>query len=94
MAETTGNHGCPNCARLSKRLEAQEKRIQELEGKLAKALKNSANSSKPPSSDVTHPPPKRRKRGRPPKRKQGGQEGHPRHERALLSEDEVDGFCE
>lgn len=33
-------------------VDAQAQRIADLERKLAKALKNSSNSSKPPSSDI------------------------------------------
>ena len=65
-----------------------QQRVRELEGQLAQATKNSGNSSKPPSSDITKPPPKaRRAAGR---RKIGGQPGHPRHERKLFPPDQVD----
>ena len=55
-------------------------RIAELEAELAKAKKNSSNSSKPPSSDIVKPK-KPKGKGRHGKRKQGGQPGHPKHER-------------
>jgi len=55
-------------------------RIAELEAELAKAKKNSSNSSKPPSSDIVKPKNPQCK-GRRGKRKQGGQPGHPKHER-------------
>lgn len=62
--------------------------IAELERKLAAANKNSQNSSKPPSSDITKPPAKKRpKRGRPKKRRIGGQPGHPKHESKLTLDD-------
>ena len=67
-------------------------RIEELEAELAKARKNSENSSKPPSSDVVKPKPKNNKPGRPKKRKQGGQPGHPRHERKPFDESELDNY--
>ena len=73
-------HGCPQCAEL-------ERRVAALEAELAKAKKNSANSSKPPSSDIVNPPKKPGKPGRPKKRKIGGQPGHPRHERTRFTEE-------
>ncbi|CAN0587686.1 unnamed protein product, partial [Laminaria digitata] len=42
---------------------------------LAKANKNSATSSTPPSSDITNPPPKRGKPGRPRRPKIGRHAG-------------------
>jgi hypothetical protein len=48
-------------------------RIAELELQLAKALKNSSNSSKSPSSDIVKPPTKQAKRQK--KAKRGGQKG-------------------
>jgi transposase len=85
---------CPQCAEREKRLAVLEQRIAELETQLAKAKKNSGNSSKPPSSDIVNPPPKRNKRGRPKKRKRGGQPGHARHERPLFDEHELDHIWE
>ena len=70
------------------RIAVQDKRIEELERKLAAANKNSSNSSKPPSSDITKPPAgKQRKPGRRKKRRIGGQEGHPKHESGLTLDD-------
>ncbi len=69
-------------------------RIEELEAELAKARKNSETSSKPPSSDMVKPKPKNKKPGRPKKRKQGGQPGHPRHERKPFEECEIDNYIE
>ncbi len=88
MAEPK-KHDCQNCERLERRATELEARVAELEGKLAKAQKNSATSSKPPSSDIVKPPPKRAK-GKHGKRKRGGQPGHPRHERPPFSENELD----
>ena len=64
-----------------------EKRCTELEAELAKARKNSSNSSKPPSSDIVKPPrpPSERSNG-----KIGGQPGHPRHERPSFPPEQVD----
>ena len=56
------------------------------QAKLAAANKNSANSSKPPSSDIVKPPRRPSKK----KRKQGGQPGHPRHERPPFEAEQID----
>ncbi len=61
-------------------------RLRTLEGRLAK---NSSNSSKPPSSDLTKPKGKKRGKG---KRKIGAQPGHPKHERPPFLEGEIDRF--
>ena len=75
-------------ARLEARIVEQDKRIAELERQLAAANKNSRNSSKPPSSDITKPPAdKQHKPGRRKKRRIGGQEGHPKHESGLTLDD-------
>ena len=63
-------------------------RIGQLEGQLARSNKNSGNSSKPPSSDITKPPPTAGGSSSP--RKIGGQPGHPRHERKLFPPEQVD----
>ena len=57
-------------------------RIAALEAELAKAKKNSSNSSKPPSSDMVKPPRPPAKDGK--KRKRGAQPGHPQHERPIF----------
>jgi transposase len=67
-----------------------KKENQRLQSQLAKSKKTSANSSKPPSSDIVKK--KGRKRGKNPKRKIGGQPGHPKHERPLFLPDLVDYF--
>jgi hypothetical protein len=69
-------------------LEQQAKRIAELELQLAKALKNSSNSSKSPSSDIVKPPKKQAKRRK--KAKRGGQKGHERKLREPLPPERVD----
>jgi len=63
-------------------------RISELELQLAKALKNSSNSSKSPSSDIVKPPVKKTDRRK--KAKRGGQKGHKRKLREPLPPERVD----
>lgn len=75
-------------AKQAAQLEKQAARIAELELKLAKALKDSSTSSKPPSSDIAKPKPKK-KPGRPKKPRRGGQPGHEQHLRQPLAEDRV-----
>jgi transposase len=77
----------PTYADLTELVRDLRTRIAELEAQLAAAKKNSRNSSKPPSSDITKPPTDasqnigpRKKRGI------GGQEGHPKHESELTLE--------
>jgi BMFP domain-containing protein YqiC len=56
MAEPSlTNQGCSECAKLRAEVQELNARLAELEAKLAKVLKNSSNSSKPPSSDITNP---------------------------------------
>lgn len=62
-------------------------RIASLEAELAKAKKNSSNSSKPPSSDMVRPPKPSAKNGK--KRKRGGQPGHPQHVRPIFPPEAV-----
>jgi len=61
-------NGCPNCERLEKALANLPARFDELERKFAAAMKNSTNSSKPPSSDIVKPTRPRKPAG---KRKKG-----------------------
>ena len=81
MPSTATTHECPQCVVL-------RQRISELEARLAKLEKNSANSSKPPSSDFVNPA-KAAKRQRK-KRQIGGQPGHPKHERIAFTEEQID----
>jgi transposase len=59
-------------------------KVDEQAKKIASLQKNSSNSSKPPSSDITKPP--KIKKGKGKKNKRGGQPSHPKHERAPFSE--------
>lgn len=92
---------CPNCARLAARvaeleaivvtlqglLEQAQKRIRDLEERLAQ---NSRNSHKPPSTDPPNAP---KPPSKPPTgRKRGGQIGHEGKNRELLPPEEVDHF--
>jgi transposase len=83
---TAGTHTCARCAALKSELEQLQARNAQLESELAAAKKNSANSSKPPSSDIVKP--KKKRKGK--KGKIGGQKGHPKHTRPLFPDDEVD----
>jgi len=75
---------------MSDKIESLQKRVDELEKIIARLLKNSSNSSKPPSSDdITKPKPKNKDDK---KRKIGAQPGHPRNERAPFPEEEIDNF--
>jgi len=64
-------------------------KVSELEHTVVKLSKNSTNSSKPPSSDITRPKHQQRQKG---KRKIGAQPGHPRHERAVFAEEDIQAF--
>jgi transposase len=81
-------------AKLKAQVDALLKKVTQLEAELAKARKNSANSSKPPSSDIVKPTATGKKSGnkKKNKRKQGAQPGHPRHERDPFSEEQIDHF--
>jgi len=75
-------------ADLRELVEKLTKRIEELELQLAKAQKDSSNSSKSPSSDIVKPPKKKLDRRK--KIKRGGQKGHPRKLRELLPPERID----
>ena len=72
---------------LRNRIVELETQNRQLHDKIAKLEKNSANSSKPPSSDIVDPQPGRKKKK---KRKIGGQKGHKKHTRQPFTEDEID----
>jgi transposase len=78
---------CANCQRLQAevdalraQLAALQATVEQLQKQLAAALKNSSNSSKPPSSDIVKPPKPQPPPGQP-RRKPGGQPGHTSHQR-------------
>jgi len=72
---------------LRKQVAELTKRVAQLEVLLAKALKNSSTSSKPPSSDIIKPKPPGNTTGV--KRKHGGQAGHARTMRTPFSAEEI-----
>jgi len=72
-----------------RQIEALQKRVAELERMVARLSKNSTNSSKPPSSDITKPKPRPRPAGQ---GKIGAQPGHPRHERPAFPEADIKTF--
>ena len=74
---------------LSRQVDLQQQRVDELERKVARLSKNSSNSGKPPSSDITKPKTKSGKKG---KGKIGAQNGHPKHERPPFPEEDVNEF--
>jgi len=63
--------------------------VKRLESEVARLKKNSSNSSKPPSSDIVKPP-RSKPKGKAKKNKQGGQKGHPRHQREIFLPEQVD----
>jgi hypothetical protein len=90
-------------------IEAQQKRIKQLEGvvrqqqqktkqleaELAAAKKNSTNSSKPPSSDIVKPKKdKTKNQDGFSEKKRGGQQGHDAHFRKPFAEDQIDEVIE
>ncbi|MBN1589942.1 MAG: IS66 family transposase [Pirellulales bacterium] len=72
-------------------IEELRREIEELKLALAKATKDSSNSSKSPSSDIVKPP-RKGSSGKAPrkKRKRGGQQGHQRKLRQPLPPERVD----
>jgi transposase len=81
---------CSECQRLRAQLDALQATVAQLQEQLARARKDSATSSKPPSSDLVKPP-----KPAPPdgaaRRPQGGQPGHPRHQRQLFPPELLNG---
>jgi transposase len=81
---------CANCQRLQAEVDALRAQlltlqatVAQLQKQLAAALKNSSNSSKPPSSDIVKPPKPQPPSGQP-RRKPGGQPGHTSHQRVAF----------
>lgn len=76
-------------AELEKENTELKRRQAELEIQLARARKDSCTSSKPPSSDIVKPPKEPPQEGKG-ERKKGAQPGHPKHDRAPFSPDQID----
>jgi hypothetical protein len=72
-----------------RQVETLQARVVELERMVARLSRNSSNSGKPPSSDITRPKQQRRRRG---KRRIGAQPGHPRHERTPFPAADITNF--
>jgi transposase len=81
---------CPQCELLSAKVTALEAELGRVRQQLAAANKNSATSSKPPSSDIVKPKPPERPDGQ--KRSIGGQPGHDKHERSPFPSEQVTGL--
>jgi transposase len=86
-AEQLYDSGRENTVEFLLKLDAK---VDELTEKVARLSKNSSNSSKPPSSDITKPPNRAERRQSEKKRKIGGQWGHPKWERTPWDQGEVE----
>src|SRR3954449_10982913 len=81
---------CTNCRRLQARVDALESELADLKlvvaqlgQQLAAARKDSSTSSRPPSPDIVKPPKSPPPQGQD-RRRNGGQPGHPKHERVAF----------
>jgi transposase len=88
MSSTSGK--CPQCQALATKVAALETELERVRSQLAAAKKNSATSSKPPSSDIVKPRPPERSDGLP--RSIGGQPGHDKHERPPFPPEQITRF--
>jgi transposase len=71
-----------------KEIAALKRPVKEPSEKIARLEKNSTNSSKPPSPDITKPPKKEGAKGQ--KRARGAQKGHKKHERPPFPPEHID----
>jgi transposase len=85
---STGMQACARCAEWKQQVAQRDAEIAALRSQLAAATKNSATSSKPPSSDIVKKPKDKPQNGR--KRKRGGQAGHEPHHRAPFNPEQID----
>jgi transposase len=81
---------CPQCQALATKVAALEAELERVRAQLAAAKKNSATSSKPPSSDIVKPKPPERSDGM--ARSIGGQPGHDKHERQPFPPEQITRF--
>ena len=81
---------CPRCELLSAKVTALAFELERVREQLAAAKKNSATSSKPPSSDIVKPKPSQSPDGQ--SRSIGGQPGHERHRRESFPPERVTTF--
>lgn len=81
------SEACPQCGELKSKVAALEAEVLQLRASLAAANKNSATSSKPPSSDIVKPKPPVPSDGA--KRAIGGQPGHPQHLRQPFGPEQI-----
>jgi transposase len=91
--ETAATNPCANCRRLQAQVNALQAKVDgfaseltRLREALAAARKDSATSSKPPSSDIVKPRPAQEDGA---KRSIGGQPGHPKHERQPFPAEQI-----
>lgn len=92
MSTSTPAPTCPGClardaaiAELQQQMEQLQAQLKTLQETVARLQKNSSNSSKPPSSDITKSAKPSPKKGK--KRRRGGQPGHKRHQRTFHLEE-------
>ena len=87
---TVNTQPCSTCQRLEADVVDLRKQLADLQAQLAKAKKTSANSSKPPSSDITSPKKKKTKRLGDTNNRKGAQPGHKKNERLPFTIDDID----
>src|SRR5690348_12168016 len=87
-----GASRCRNCDRLQAQIDALRTQVEGLREQLAAARKDSATSSKPPSSDLVKPTALPGQARAP--FSQGGQPGHPLHQREPFPPEQVTHFEE
>src|SRR3954454_15914373 len=101
MRQASASH-CPRCEQLQQQVQVLQRQqqqqqqtitslldeLRQVKEKLAGARKNSSTSSKPPSSDLVKPD-SEAATAESSSRPSGGQPGHPKHERAVFSPEQL-----